>query len=124
MKPNEAKSEFQIHSLKWLLEMEMIDDPRVLNMIKFNVFAKVRRVVATEFLILLPPKREMLILVETTWLGRLFQTKLLTEVELVVKAILPQFEVKVTLDPLEFQAAHERVLKYLKENDDRSTLTR
>lgn len=92
------KGQFQFSALKWLYELELIDDPQLINNLKGNLFSISPHVSEVEFIASYQNK-QMLIWLELTWIGRVFlKERILTAATERVNALLPNFKVRVVTD--------------------------
>jgi hypothetical protein len=85
--------------LKWLQELELVNDPQLINQLKMNVLLCSSRIKEVEFLIYRENK-SILVLLELTWFGRkFFKRSIFAEVEDVISQMLPTFKFRVIDDP-------------------------
>lgn len=85
-------------ALQWLLEMELVNNPRVLNSIILNVFRIVKGVKDADFIIDTQNKK-LLIYLELTWFYRKFrQTEVGERVGTMIEQALPTFQTRVVFD--------------------------
>lgn len=111
---DEDKAKFQYAGLRFLYEMELIDDPQLINNMKLNVFAISPRIKEVEFLSSYHHK-SMLIWLDLDWFGRkFFEKRILADVTDRVKQLLPNFRFRVVSDRKIFDMALERVKTVLK----------
>jgi hypothetical protein len=109
--------------LKWLQELELVNDPQMINQLKMNVLLCSRRIKEVEFLVYRENKTT-LVLLELSWLGRkFFKRSIFAEVEDVLSQMLPTFRFRVTDDPAIMQLAIARVTRALTggRNEDHNT---
>jgi hypothetical protein len=109
--------------LKWLQELELVNDPQLINQLKMNVLICSPRIKEVEFLIYRENK-SILVLLELSWLGRkFFKRSIFAEVEDVISQMLPTFKFRVTDDPRILAMAVARVKHALTggKNEDRNT---
>lgn len=93
------KSKFQYEALKWMYELEMLNSPQIINQLKLNILLVSKRIKDAEFLIYRENK-QMLVLLQLTWVGRkFFKRVLFEEVYDVLSQLLPSFNFRVTDDP-------------------------
>lgn len=108
------KGKFQFAGLKFLYEMELIDDPQLINNLKLNIFDVSSCIKDVEFLSSYQ-HRAMLIFIEVSWLGQKFLMKRIEAGILErVKQLLPNFRFRVTADRKIMDLALEKVKFVLK----------
>jgi hypothetical protein len=111
---DEQKGKFQMSGLKFLYEMELIDDPQLINNLKLNAFAVSSHVRDIELLSSYHHK-SMLIWVDLSWFGRKFLEKRITsEIKDRVQQLLPKFKFRVTTDRKILDLSIEKVRIALK----------
>lgn len=99
--------------LKWLQELELVNDPQMINQLKMNVLLCSKRIKEVEFLVYRENK-SILVLLELSWLGRkFFKRSIFAEVEDVVSQMLPTFKFRVIDDPGIMKMAIARVARAL-----------
>jgi len=105
------KVKMQVGALKFLYEIELLDDPNLTNNLKLNILAVSKRIRETEILSLHRfERKEMLIYVDLSWWGRKFESeRILSDVERVVTELLPNFKLRVTQDKKVLDAAVKNV---------------
>jgi len=105
------KVKMQVGALKFLYEIELLDDPNLLNNLKLNILAVSKRIRETEILSLHRfERKEMLIFIDLTWWGRKFESeRILSDVEGVISKLLPNFKLRVTQDKKILDAAVKNV---------------
>ncbi len=107
------KLKYQYEGVKWLVELELLNHPQVINTIRFNVLLASKRIKEVELLIYRENK-SMLVLVDLTWMGRkFFKQRIFTEVQDVLTQLLPSFRFRITDDPRIMELAVERVKQAL-----------
>lgn len=107
------KNKYQFEGLKWLHELELLNNPQVINTLKFNILATSNRIKEVELLIYRENKT-MLVLVELTWFGRKFyKRQIFTDVQEALSSLLPTFRFRVTDEPQIMEMAVARVKKAL-----------
>lgn len=107
------KQKFQYEGLKWLLEMQVLDDPQLVNNLKMNVLVTSTSIRDVEFLFF-REKRQMLVCVELNWFGRKFKrNQIMVEVKEVLSQLLPSFSIRIVDDPKIMELAIERVKQTL-----------
>jgi len=83
---------------KWLLEMELINNPHIENVLMLNVHNASPFITRAEIVTDMYG-RKMLIFIEMNWLGRtFFKKRTLEDVMVVIKQALPSFQIRVTDD--------------------------
>lgn len=110
---DEEKGKFQYSALKFLYDLELVDDPQLINNMKLNVFSISASIRDVEMLSSYHQK-SMLIFIDLTWLGKKF-LKNQIEVGVLdrVQQLLPNFKFRVVSDRTIFDAALARVKKVL-----------
>ena len=97
--------------LKWLLELEMLQDPNVHNAIILNIF-KVSRHIKDVQLVIDSDRKRMLVYIEVSRIGRWFYLKnIFMEVESMLKDTLPSYVFRITNDSKVLQRAIELTSK-------------
>lgn len=95
---DDEKGKFQFSGLRFLYEMELIDDPQLINNLKLNIFDVSKMILDAEF-VSSYHHRSMLIWVELDWLGRtFFKERITTAVADRVQQLLPKFKLRVVSD--------------------------
>jgi len=108
------KGKFQYAGLKFLYEMELIEDPQLINNLKLNIFNVSSCVRDVEFLSSYN-HRAMLIYIDISWIGRKFLLKRIESGILErVTQLLPKFKFRVTADRKIFDLSLEKVKTVLK----------
>lgn len=109
------KGQFQFAAIQWLFDMELVDDPQLINTLKLNILSTSEAIQEVE-LLTSQQHRQMLIYVELklTWFQRtFFQKRILDEVERRVtervRTLLPRFRVRVVNDRRIMNLAIEKV---------------
>lgn len=114
MGTGDEKQKFQYASLKFLYEMELVDDPQLINNMKLNVFSISGCINDVEFLSSYLHK-SMLVYIELNWLGRTFLKKRIESgVTDRVQQLLPNFKFRVTTEKRILDMALEKVKTALK----------
>lgn len=112
------KHKFQGSGLRFLYEMELVDDPQLINNMKLNILMLSNSIKEVEFLSVYETK-QMLILLELSWFGRtFFRNHICAAVQERVQQLLPNFSFRVTDDPKIMDAAKERVRLVLQGGKD------
>lgn len=108
------KGKFQFAGLKFLYEMELIDDPQLINNLKLNILDISGSIRDVEFLSSYN-HRAMLIYIDVSWFGRKFLLKRI-EASILdrVKQLLPNFRFRVTAERKILDMALEKVQSVLK----------
>lgn len=119
------KGKFQFAGLKFLFEMELIDDPQLVNHLKLNILDVSSSIRDVELLSSYN-HRAMLIYADVSWFGRKFFMKRIEAGILErVKQLLPNFRFRVTADRKILDLALEKVKFVLKgepnENSNRNS---
>lgn len=111
---DEERGKFQFAGLKFLYDMELVDDPQLINNLKMNIFDVSAHIRDVEFLSSYHHK-SMLIYLDLNWFGRTFLQKRLSIDTLDrVKQLLPNFRFRVVTDRKIFDLALEKVRIALK----------
>jgi hypothetical protein len=85
-------------ALSWLLEMEMVSSPYVLNSIILNIFAQVKAIKDAEFVID-ENRKAILIYLKLGWFHQKFKSKEIEgQVTEMLDQILPTFRKRVVFD--------------------------
>jgi len=109
---------FQVAGLKWMFEMELLDDknPAPINILKMNVLSVSPRIREVEFLIF-REGRQMLVLLDLSWITRRFFKRkvgqISRDVQEILQQLLPNFKFRVTSDPRIMEMAVANVKKLL-----------
>lgn len=112
---SESNTKYQVAGLKWMFEMELLDpeNPAPLNILKLNVLMVSPRIREVEFLIF-REGRQMLVLLDLSWVGRkFFKKRIFIEVQEVLKQLLPNFKFRVTADSKIMEMAVDKVKNLL-----------
>ena len=116
------KQKFQYEGLKWLVELELLNHPQVINQLKFNILMVSKHIKEVELLIYRENK-SILVLLELSWIGRKFKkTQILQDVHEVVSQMLPSFRFRITEDPKIMELAIEKVKTALTGGKDEDVL--
>lgn len=117
------KSKFQYEGLKWLYEMQLLDNPQLINNLKMNILLVSTSIRDVELLVY-REKKQMLIYINLTWYGRKFKKdQIFIEVEEVVSQLLPSFKFRVTDDFNILTLAIERVKQALTGRKNETSIT-
>lgn len=115
------KQKYQHESLKWLFELDLLNQPQAINTIKFNILAISERIKEVELLIY-REKKSMLVKVELTWLGRkFFKKRIFADVNEMLTQLLPSYRFRVTDDQAILDLAVAQVTKALTGGTNEST---
>lgn len=107
------RSKYQYEGMKWIVELELLNSPQVINTIKLNIFAASTAIKEAELLIYRENKA-MLVLLELSWFGRTFKKKQIFEdVQESLTLLLPSFRFRVTDDPKIMNMAVDKVKQAL-----------
>lgn len=107
------RQKFQYEGMKWLMEMELLDDPQAINTIKLNILALSRNIKEVELLIYRDQK-SMLVLLDLSWIGRkFFKKRIFGEVYDILQQLLPTFRFRVVDDPKIMELSIARVKQAL-----------
>lgn len=114
----EERGRFQYAGLKFLFDMELVDEPQLVNHMKMNFFAVSKSIKDMEFLSSYHHK-QMLIWLDVGWFGRkFFRDEIESAVLDRAKHLLPNFKFRVTTDRAVMNAALERVKEAMKGGND------
>lgn len=118
------KFKMQYASLKWVYEMELVDDPQLINNLKLNLFSISAAVKEIELLASYHQKA-ILVWLELGWFGRRFlREKILLESEERLKMLLPNFRFRVITDRNIFDLAVKKAKSITKgENDEAANVS-
>lgn len=115
------KGKFQFAGLKFLYEMELIEDPQLVNNLKLNILDVSGSIRDVELLSSYQ-HRQMLIYIETSWFGRkFFMRQIEAGILERVKQLLPNFRFRVTSDRKILEMSLERVRNALKGEQNESS---
>lgn len=104
---------YQLEGIKWLAELELLNNPQLINNIKLNILVASKQIKEVELLIYRENKT-MLVLLELSWFGRKFlKRSIFEEVEDSLSQMLPSFRFRVTDDPKIMELAVARVKQAL-----------
>lgn len=93
------RTKYQYEGMKWIVELELLNNPQVINTLKMNILMVSKRIKEVELLIY-RENRSMLVLLDLTWIGRTFFLKQISmEVQDILTQLLPSFRFRVTQDP-------------------------
>jgi hypothetical protein len=91
--------------LAWLLEMQLVNNPEVLNAIVLNLH-KISWTIKTVELLMDYENFKMLIYVDLNWYGRKFKaSKIEKQVYFMLKQVLPSYGIRVIYDKDLFEKA-------------------
>jgi len=96
----DGQAHSQSFGIKWMYQMELIEDPELISNLKLNILMVSRSIQDVELLSIHNfGRKEMLVWLDVNWWGSTFLTKRLEENVLgVVSKLLPSFKLRVTLD--------------------------
>ena len=119
---DEVKGKFQFAGLSWLYQMELIDDPQLINNLKLNIFDASPHVREVEF-VSSHFHRSMLVWIELSWLGRFdfVRSRAVSSVEERIKQLLPNFRIRVVTDRSIFDLALDKVSKAMERKKEEAT---
>lgn len=109
------KLQFQYEGIKWLIDMEMVQDPKVITQLNVNVMGRLKQVRDIEYIIAPQPRRQLL-----AWLDvSRYQNwrrgdSLCQDTERILKSILPRYEIRAVTDRKIFEMAMANLNEYLK----------
>ncbi len=111
-------AQIQANGLKWMAELELFVDEKhskaLINVLKLNVLAVSNRIKDVELLIY-RERRQMLVLLDLTWIGKLFfKRRIFEEVHEVLNQVIPTFQFRVIDDPAIMNMAVSKIEKLLK----------
>lgn len=110
---NEEKGKFQYSALKFVYEMELVDDPQLINNMKLNIFNVSRHIMDVELLSSYHTK-SMLVFIDLTWFGKLLRKRIEVDVLDRVQQLLPNFKFRVVSDRKILDMSLEKVKTALK----------
>lgn len=106
-------TKYQYAGMKWLVELELVNHPQVINTIRFNILMVSNRIKEVEIL-MFRENKSMLVQLNLTWIGRrFFGRRILTEVQDILTQLLPSFKIRVIQDPKIMELAIAKVKKAL-----------
>lgn len=107
------RGKFQLGALKYLYEMELVDDPQLINNLKMNIMMASKHIREVEF-IASYHRKQMLVWIELNWWGRKFlKSRIKADVYEVLTQLLPNFSFRVTEDYSILELAQEKIAKTL-----------
>lgn len=111
---SEDKFRYQLGGLKWLYEMELVDDPQFVNSFKQQIFSVSDHIREVEFVASYHTK-QILVWLELGWWGRTFLTQRITlDVLEHVQRLLPNFEFRVVTDRAILDLSVEKMQNVIK----------
>lgn len=102
---------FLTSAISWAYEMELVDDPQLLNNLYVNIYSQSKSIQDVELLIN-KSRKQILIYIKLSFFARLFKkTKhaIITSVLDNLNELLPEFKVRVTIERPVFNKALEQV---------------
>lgn len=85
-------------ALKWLLEMEVVSDPNVLNSIILNIYRLSKTINDVQFVTDIKQKK-ILVYIELSWFGRKFKQKSIFEAcQNMLNDALPSYRKRIVFD--------------------------
>lgn len=107
------KFKYQYNGLKWLYEMELLDDPQLLNNLKLNIFSVSDHIKEVEFL-MSQEQRKILIWIDVSWWGRTFKLdRIKSDVVDILSQLLPNYKFRIVTDRSILELAIGKVKKSL-----------
>lgn len=111
---DEDKGKFQYSALKFVYDLELVDDPQLINNMKLNIFSVSSQIKEVEMVASYHTK-SMLIWIDLAWLGKTFlKNRIEMGVLDRVQQLLPNFRFRVVSDRVILDLALEKVKKALK----------
>lgn len=111
---DEDKFKYQYHGLKWLYEMELLDDPQLINNLKLNIFSVSTHIKEVQFL-MSQEERKMLIHVELSWWGKKFkEAQISQDITEVMSQLLSNYKFRITTNDSIFKLAVSKVKKSIR----------
>lgn len=105
----DEKGKFQLGALKYLYEMELVDDPQLINNLKMNILMTSKRIKEVEFLISYHT-RQILVYIDVSWVGKkFFLNRIKTDIYDILTQLLPNFKFRVTSNYDILELARQRV---------------
>jgi hypothetical protein len=93
------KTRTQVAALKWLYELELFENPQVINQMKLNVLAVSSMLEDVEFLIY-REKKSCLVSIHYKWWAKFFNKKQIKlDIEEIMSHLLPEYRFRVTDNP-------------------------
>jgi len=102
-------------ALSWMVEMELVTNPNVLNAMVLNIFRMVRGVKDAQFVIDTTDKKILIYLELTRWSAWFHKGKAESEVTELIDQVLPAFKKRVVFD----KTILEKALQLLKGKENR-----
>lgn len=116
-------SYIKFSGLKWLFEMELVQEPQVINAIKMNILMLSKHIKEVEILTV-EQNKQMLILLKLNWIGRTFlRERLCDAAHEVILQMLPNFRIRVTADSDLFEKSLDKLRKAVQGVKDSSPNT-
>ena len=108
------KLKFQLESLNWLREMNLINHPQFINQIKLNIYTISKTIKNVELLVI-QDQQSMLVYIELDWFSRRFRKKsIISSVELRLKELMPSYRFRVIDDRSIFELALKKAKQIIK----------
>ncbi len=115
------RQRFQYEGLKWLYELEIVNDPQLINNLKLNVLVLSRHIKDAEFLIYRENK-SILVYLELNWFASKFlRSRLIDEAGQIVSELLPAYKFRVITDKNILNMAVDLVKKALGGKNEKSS---
>lgn len=90
------KQKYQYEGLKWLYEMEILDDPQLINNLKLNIMDATEFKVKDVEFVMAQSQQKMLIYVKLGWFNRKFKSKgIFIQIQERVTQLLPNFQFRI-----------------------------
>lgn len=88
----------QAGAIKWLFEMELIQNPHVLNTLIMNIAAAIKGIRDIQFVVDSNRKKILIFLELTKWANWFYKDKIYGQVIEIFDESMPSFEKRVTFD--------------------------
>lgn len=106
--------------IKWLLEMELVSDPQVINAIKLNVLTISKHIKELEILTV-EQNRQMLIWLDLSWVGKFRKKQICLDAQDIIQQMLPNFRIRVITDKSLFDKSVDKLRKVISDVKDTNT---
>lgn len=105
---------YQFEAIKWLIDMDLLADPRVVHTIKANVLGGNPRVRELEYICTTEFDKQMLIWLDVSWWTNKFYRKgIILDVGEVLSNLLPEYKIRVVTDRKILEQAESLLTNYV-----------
>lgn len=113
----------QSAGIRWLYEMELLQNPQLIDNLKLNIFMQHKRITDVEILVD-QNRRGILIYLKLTWWGSKFnESDISFSVQELISNLLPNFRKRVIFNRDIFQMALDQAQKLVRGNNEKSDTT-